>query len=54
MLYYDDRDYFDYNNIDELYEDDDYVFSDESDEDESDASVWEYDYHNLTDELIDD
>lgn len=52
MLYYDDRDYLDYNNIDELY-DDDYVFSDESDDD-SDASVWEYDYHNLTDELIDD
>lgn len=53
MLYYDDRDYFDYNNIDELY-DDDYVFSDESDEDDSSAGVWEYDYHNLTDELIDD
>ena len=53
MLHYDDRDYFDYKNIDELYEDDDYVFSDESDN-ESDAGVWEYDYHNLTDELIDD
>lgn len=50
MLYYDDRDYLDYNNIDELY-DDDYVFSD-SEEDSQDS--WEYDYHNLADELIDD
>lgn len=50
MLYYDDRDYLDYNDIDELY-DDEYVFS----EDEQDTQdSWEYDYHNLADELIDD
>jgi len=49
MLYYDDRDYLDYNNIDELY--DDYVFSD-NEEDSHDS--WEYDYHNLADELVDD
>lgn len=50
MLYYDDRDYF-YNadNIDELYDEDDMVF-----EDTENDSGWEYDYHNLTQELIDD
>ena len=37
MLYYDDRDYLDYNNIDELY-DDDYVF-DDTDEDIEDVKI---------------
>ena len=50
MLYYDDRDYLDYNNLDELYDNDDtYGFDDEESDD-----VWEYDYHTMTDELIDD
>lgn len=53
MLYYDDRDYLDYNNIDELYDADDYV-SEEVDEDPTFVTSWEYNYHNLTDELIDD
>lgn len=54
MLYYDDRDYF-YNSddIDELYEDD-MIFEDEQDQTEQVPSSWEYDYHNLTEELIDD
>lgn len=51
MLYYDDRDYLDYNNIDELYDhSDNYGFDDEEYED----NVWEYDYHNMTNELVDD
>lgn len=51
MLYYDDRDYLDYNNIDELYDSEDsYVFADEDDHDDT----WEYDYHNLADEMVDD
>ena len=52
MLYYDDRDYF-YNadNIDDLYEDD-MIFEDDSEEEAYNS--WEYDYHNLHDELIDD
>lgn len=53
MLYYDDRDYLDYNNIDELY-DDDYVFDDTDEDIEDVKNSWEFDYHNLTDELIDD
>lgn len=48
MLYYDDRDYLDYNNIDELYDQDDTFTEDD------DTNSWEYDYHNLTEELIDD
>lgn len=50
MLYYDDRDYF-YNadNIDELYDEDDMIF-----EDEGEDSDWEYDYHNIADELTDE
>jgi hypothetical protein len=53
MLYYDDRDYF-YNSddIDELY-DDEMIFEEDSEEDTY-ASSWEYDYHNLTNELVDD
>ena len=49
MLYYDDRDYLDYNNIDELYEDDSYIF-----DDEDTSSDWEYGYHNMADEITDD
>lgn len=54
MLHYDDRDYLDYNNIDELY--DDYTFDEDKgdSEDPTWTSSWEYDYHNITDELIDD
>ena len=52
MLYYDDRDYF-YNseNIDELFDDYD---SEEVNEDPTFVTSWEYNYHNLTDELVDD
>lgn len=50
MLYYDDRDYYNSENIDELY-DDEYAFA-EDDNDSTD--YWEFDYHNLTDELVDD
>jgi hypothetical protein len=50
MPYYDDRDYF-YNaeNIDELYDnsDDSLIFEEED-------SDWEYDYHNIANELVDD
>lgn len=53
MLYYDDRDYLDYQNIDDLY-DDDMIFEDEQEETEELPPSWEYDYHNLTDELVDD
>jgi hypothetical protein len=53
MLYYDDRDYLDYQNIDDLYEDD-MVFEDEEEELEELPSSWEYDYHNLTEELVDE
>jgi len=49
MLYYDDRDYYNSENIDDLYDEDDMIFEDEGTE-----SDWEYDYHNLTEELIDD
>lgn len=48
MLYYDDRDYFyDSDSIDDLY-DDEMIFEDS--EDESD-DPWEYNYHDLTNEL---
>ena len=47
-MYYDDRDYYNSENIDELY-DDEYLYTD----DDSDDS-WEFDYHNLTQELIDE
>lgn len=52
MFYYDDRDYYDADNIDELYDDDEYVFDDHDDDDTTQA--WEYDYHNLTDEISED
>lgn len=54
MLYYDDRDYLDYENIDDLYEDD-MIFEDDQEEVlEELRSSWEYGYHNLTDELSDE
>jgi hypothetical protein len=53
MLYYDDRDYLDYQNIDDLYEDD-MIFEDEEEELEELPSSWEYDYHSLTKELVDE
>jgi hypothetical protein len=53
MPYYDDRDYLDYQNIDDLYEDD-MIFEDEQEELEELRSSWEYDYHNLTEELVDE
>lgn len=51
MLYYDDRDYYDSENIDELYDHDD---SQEVSEDPTWVTSWEYNYHDLTEELIDD
>jgi hypothetical protein len=53
MLYYDDRDYLDYNDVDELYEDD-YEFTDDDEDMESFSRSWEFDYHNLTEEIIDE
>jgi hypothetical protein len=53
MLYYDDRDYYDSDNIDELYDNNEYD-SEEVSEDPTWVTSWEYDYHNLADELIDD
>ena len=54
MPYYDDRDYFYHgDDIDELY-DDDMIFEEDSAEDTYVSSSWEYDYHNLTEELIDE
>lgn len=54
MPYYDDRDYFyDADSIDDLYDDNDedsMIFEDE----EQARSSWEYDYHQITDELVDD
>lgn len=50
MFYYDDRDYYNADNIDELY-DDEYLF--EEDSDDTFAS-WEYDYHRINDELVDE
>jgi hypothetical protein len=57
MLYYDDRDYFyDSDSIDDLYdnEDPDTMFEDHEEDSETISSQWEYDYHRMTDELIDD
>lgn len=51
MLYYDDRDYYDSENIDELYDNDEY---EEVNEDPTFVTSWEYNYHDLTDELVDD
>lgn len=54
MPYYDDRDYFySAENIDDLY-DDDMIFEEEASDEDDLRNTWEYDYHNLTEELIDD
>jgi hypothetical protein len=53
MLYYDDRDYLNYEDIEDLYEND-IVFEDSQEELEEVRSSWEYDYHNLTEELVDE
>ncbi len=53
MLYYDDRDYLNYEDIEDLYEND-IVFEDYQEELEEVRSSWEYDYHNLTEELVDE
>jgi hypothetical protein len=49
MLYYDDHDYLNYEDIEDLYENN-IVFEDV----EEVRSSWEYGYHNITDELVDD
>jgi len=51
MLYYDDRDYLNYDDIDDLYDD---VFEDEQEDIEELTTSWEYDYHNMTNELSDE
>jgi hypothetical protein len=51
MIYYDDRDYYNSENIDELYDHND---SQEVNEDPTWVTSWEYNYHDLTEELIDD
>jgi hypothetical protein len=54
MLYYDDRDYYDSSNIDELY-DDDLIFEDDNDSDIEDMkNSWEFDYHSIANELDDE
>lgn len=55
MLYYDDRDYLDYDNIDDLYDDEDpdAAFED-YEEDSNVVNEWEYDYHRMTNELVDE
>jgi hypothetical protein len=54
MLYYDDRDYYDSSNIDELY-DDDLIFEDDNDNDIEDMkNSWEFDYHSIANELDDE
>lgn len=52
MPYYDDRDYYNADNIDDLY-DDEMIFEEEDDNDDV-FTAWEYGYHNLTNELVDD
>ncbi len=52
MLYYDDRDYYDSDNIDELYDNE--YDSEEVSDDPTLATSWEYNYHDLAKELIDD
>jgi hypothetical protein len=54
MPYYDDRDYYDSSNIDELY-DDDLIFEDDNDNDIEDMkNSWEFDYHSIANELDDE
>jgi hypothetical protein len=53
MPYYDDRDYFyDADSIDDLYDDEDSMIFD--DDEQQTCSSWEYDYHQITNELVDD
>jgi hypothetical protein len=53
MYYYDDRDYFyDSDSIDELY-DDEMLFEEEPNEEDT-YTDWEYNYHDIADELVDD
>lgn len=44
MLYYDDRDYYDPDNIDELYDSEEDAYDNE----------WEYNYHNIAEELCEE
>jgi hypothetical protein len=54
MPYYDDRDYYDSSNIDELY-DDDLIFEDDNDSDIEDMkNSWEFDYHSIVNEVDDE
>ena len=47
------NDYLNYEDIEDLYEND-IVFEDKQEEVEELRSSWEYDYHNLNEELVDD
>ena len=49
----DNDDYLNYKDIEDLYEND-IVFEDKQEEVEELRSSWEYDYHNLAQELVDD
>jgi hypothetical protein len=51
----DNNDYLNYQDIEDLYEND-IVFENKQEELEDliHRSSWEYDYHNLTEELVDD
>ena len=49
----DNNDYLNYEDIEDLYEND-IVFEDKQEEVEELRSSWEYDYHNLAQELVDD
>ena len=49
----DNDDYLNYEDIEDLYEND-IVFEDKQEEVEELRSSWEYDYHNLAQELVDD
>lgn len=50
MLYYDDRDYYNADNIDELYDSEEVYTNQEDDT----YSEWLYDYHKLADEITED
>lgn len=49
----DNNDYLNYEDIEDLYEND-IVCEDKQEELEDLRSSWEYDYHNLAQELVDD
>jgi hypothetical protein len=53
MLYYDDRDFYNSDNIDELYENDE-VSDIHNEYEENIHTAWEYDYQNIASELVDD